>query len=576
MTMIDAKIQHLCQPKSPGFKSDSTIQLMQGWLETCLGRYQKCTQRGKDSEQFQLPTRLLDIGVLGSRGCRLVLTDSESISGGYLTLSHSWGSSPFLQLNSETMSALTGGILIHELPATFQDAIFIAQQLGIRYMWIDSLCIQQDSKEDWIREASTMRHVYGFATVNIVAGHSEGPEGGLFPSRDLSSVESVVVESKWDDQPEGNYLLWDESALQHDFESATLTQRGWVFQERLLAPRILQFGKIQVYWGCSELFATEAWPQGVRLAAGEPLRFGTDLDALDKTACMEIPPISKWHQGSVNLLSQEPVAVWECLVVQYSKTELTYGEDKLVALSGVAKLFQQTFKDRYLAGMWWSTFPRLLCWRRGWEKGATVRPDYRAPSWSWASIDGPIHFTTLITPIFCTRLLEEYLVEVVDASVMPLGNDEMAQVQGGQVTVKARLHSFKVISQQERRFILEIDGKVQDCGEGSFILDATLQEELEDQQLWIMPARLVVEEMEEELDSNAEGIVLRRKTEIDGEAGSDDIYERIGYLYVPAVEGDRGVELFGLHVEKVDGNTQTGSTLRLRRDTGLLQTVTIV
>ncbi|RSL55827.1 hypothetical protein CEP53_006959 [Fusarium sp. AF-6] len=269
-----------------------------------------------------------------------------------------------------------------------------------------------------------MRQVYGFATVNIVAGHSESPEGGLFSSRDLSSVESLIVESKWDDQPEGNYLLWDELALQQDFESAPLTQRGWVFQERLLAPRILQF-----------------------------------------------------------------VAVWERLIIQYSQTELTYGEDKLVALSGVAKLFQQTFKDRYLAGMWWSTFPRLLCWRRGWEKEATVRPDYRAPSWSWASIDGPIHFTARIPAMFYTLLLEEYLVEVVDANVVPVGNDEMAQVQGGRMTVKARLHSLKVISQQEKRVTFEIDGKGQECGEGTFILDATLQEEeeLQDQQLWIMP-----------------------------------------------------------------------------------------
>jgi hypothetical protein len=576
--MVDAELQHLCQPKSSAFESDATIQLMQNWLETCLGRHQQCTQRNKDAEEFQLPTRLLDIGLPGSRVCRLVLTDSNSISGEYLTLSHRWGSSPFLQLNSETMSALTAGIPIHELPATFQDAVFIAQQVGVRYMWIDSLCIQQDSREDWIREAPTMRHVYGFAIINIVAGHSNGPEDGLFPPRDLSSVESVIIGSKWDDHPETNYLLWDESALQDDFESAPLTQRGWVFQERLLAPRILQFGKRQVYWRCSELFANEAWPQGVRFATGEALRFGTDLDALDDKACMEIPPISKWRQVPVNTTSQEPVAVWERLVTQYSQSELTYGEDKLVALSGVAKLFQQTFKDRYLAGIWSSPFARLLCWSRDdrQEKEARARPDYRAPSWSWASIDGPIYFTARIPAMLRTLLLEEYLVEVVDASVVPLEKDEMAQVQGGQMTVKARLHSFKVISQQEDQLTFEIDGKITEGGEGTFVLDAALQDELEDQQLCIMPTLLVVEGMPGGSWSSAEGMVLRRKSETDGGTGAGDTYERIGYLYAPAVEGERGVELFGLHVEKADGDSQTGSTLRLRRDTELLQTVTIV
>ncbi|RSL44918.1 hypothetical protein CEP54_014492 [Fusarium duplospermum] len=379
---LGAIIQHLCQPKSATFNSDAAIQLMRGWLGTCLDQHQKCTQCGKDSEQFQLPTRLLDAGVLGSKGCRLVLTNSDSVSGGYLTLSHSWGSSPFLQLKSETMSALTAGIPTHELPATFRDAVFIAHQLGIRCMWIDSLCIQQDSEEDWVREAPTMWHVYGFALINIVAGHSEGPEDGLFPPRDISSVESLIVKSKWDDQLKTNYLLWNKSALRDDFESTPLTQRGWVFQERLLAPRILQFGKMQVYWRCSELFATEAWPQGVHFATGEALRFGTGLDALDKKASMEIPPISKWPQVAVNTASEEPVAAWERLVAKYSNTKLTYGEDKLVALSGIAKLFQQMFKDRYLAGLWWSPFARLLCWRRDdhQDKEARVRPDYRAPS----------------------------------------------------------------------------------------------------------------------------------------------------------------------------------------------------
>ncbi|EEU34183.1 uncharacterized protein NECHADRAFT_85399 [Fusarium vanettenii 77-13-4] len=493
----------------------------------------------------------------------LLPLSSESVSGGYVTLSHRWGSSPFLQLNLETMNALTAGIPIHELPATFQDAIYIAQQL--------------DSREDWIREAPTMRNVYGFAVVNIVAGHSDGPQDGLFPPRNLASVESVVVQSKWDNQIKTNYLLWDESALQDDFESAPLTQRGWVFQERLLAPRILQFGKRQVYWRCSELFASEAWPQGVRSATGKALRLGTDLDALDEKACMEIPPISKWRQLAANTVSQEPVAIWERLVAQYSRTKLTFGDDKLVALSGVAKLFQQTFKDRYLAGVWWSPSARLLCWSRDdrRETGVVTRPDYRAPSWSWASIDGLIDFTARIPAIDCPLLLEEYLAEVINASVVPLGNDEMAQVQGGQMTVKSGLHSFKVISQQESQLTFEMDGKVIKGEEGTFVLDTALQDELKYQQLWIMPTMLVVQGMPGGPWSSAEGMVLK-KSETQGGAGAGDTYERIGYLFAPPVKGDRGVELFGLHVETIDGDSETGSTLRIRRETGLLQTVTIV
>ncbi|KAM0438516.1 hypothetical protein ACHAPT_001265, partial [Fusarium lateritium] len=342
-----------------------------------------------------------------------------------------------------------------------------------------------------------MRHVYGFATVNIVAGHSDGPKDGLFRPRDPALVESIVVRTKWDDQPEMDYLLWDEPAIRDDFEFAPLTYRGWVFQERLLAPRILQFDKLQVYWRCSELFASETWPQGVCSTSGEVLRFGTDLDALDRKATMEMQPFQKRRYLADNATSQEPAIVWERLVSQYSRSELTLAEDKLVALSGVAKLFRQAFGDRYLAGLWWSPLARLLCWSRDTfeDNEARVRPDYRAPSWSWASVDGPIHFYHPMLAMLRTLLLEEYLVEIVDASVVPLGSDETAQVRDGHVTVKARLHPFKVISQQDGLVTFEVDGKTRTGGENTFALDAEIDCELESLQLWIMPTLLAVQGM---------------------------------------------------------------------------------
>jgi hypothetical protein len=94
------------------------------------------------------PTRLLDLAISqGSHhSVRLIHSADEVMSGLYGTLSHCWGRSQFIQLNESTLSALRSGILVEDLPRTFREAIIIRRRLGVRYIWIDSMCIQQVSK----------------------------------------------------------------------------------------------------------------------------------------------------------------------------------------------------------------------------------------------------------------------------------------------------------------------------------------------------------------------------------------------------------------------------------------------
>ncbi|UPL01918.1 hypothetical protein LCI18_012852 [Fusarium solani-melongenae] len=547
--------QQLCQPTSVCPNSESTFQLIQTWLDNCRLSHQQCCQRGKDTLDFRYPTRLIDTGPVGSTECRVIETDSGSVSGPYITLSHRWDFSDFLKFTSLTIKTLKDGLPIRDLPATFRDAVFTAQRLGIRYLWIDSLCIQQDSREDWIRESPTMRHVYGFATLNIVAGHSHGPGDGLFNARRPFKFDPIIVRSNWEDNTNADYLLWDKGALDGDFEFAPLTQRGWVFQERLLAPRILHFGKRQVYWRCSGKFACESWPQGVCALEGNPLRFGVDLDGLDGNARMEIPSLENSTGIPVVFLSKGPVAQWERLVSEYSHTELTRSEDRLVALSGVAKLFQQTFGDDYLAGLWWTPLERLLCWRR--DDGKEYQPrkklEYRAPSWSWASIDGPVCFTT--TTRGAQLHWMDYLVRVRNAQVTPLDGDKMARVKNGYIKVEARLHSLRVISGKledgsprgrKMEYVeVKVDGTA--IPEDDFWSVVDTKSDCKLDKLWIMPTLLVAETAIKPHETiSVEGLVLQKSSE---QSVESDTYERIGYfIYSPILE-DMVEEIFGIWVE---------------------------
>lgn len=116
------------------------------------------------------PTRLLDISRLASD--RIVkLVEGEGIPPGahYTTLSHSWSQAQFLQLTESTKAHLDGGVALGQLPQSFQDAMQMTLAMGIHFIWIDSLCIQQDDLEDWQREARQMHRVYSAAHCNIAA-----------------------------------------------------------------------------------------------------------------------------------------------------------------------------------------------------------------------------------------------------------------------------------------------------------------------------------------------------------------------------------------------------------------------
>jgi hypothetical protein len=458
----------------------------------------------------------------------------DSISAGYLTLSHRWGQAEFIQLNASTIAALTAGIAISDLPRCFQDAIFLAHKLGIRYLWIDSLCIRQDLKEDWLREAPKMQNVYGCAAINIVAGHSSGPHDSIFHTRDPLPTQSAIVRSAWDGDEPTDYLLWDYWRLRTDYDWAPLTNRGWVFQERMLAPRMLQFGKDQVYWRCPALFACDSWPQGAYSKEGEPVKYGVDMDEF------------KLHADTV-----DPVALWKTLVVRYARCELTFSDDRLIALSGVAQLFRSITGDRYLAGLWWSQIATSLRWKRNAEEAARPRPPYRAPTWSWAAVDGPVafaHYDYLLEYAFWGKAL----VEVLDADVTPLHGDEMAQVKDGYITVKGKLHSFVLISQDEDKTVYEIDGQRR-AGKAAttFIADIAL-EEVEKLPMWLLPITVngVVDFNEECFI--LEGLVMVRSSELGMQSSDDGSYMRVGYFQSRNYYISLRDKAFGLHIDMFD------------------------
>ena len=287
------------------------------------------------------------------------------------------------------MERLKRGVVVLTLPQIFRDAIQVACHLGVHYLWIDGLCIQQgeDYRSDWARESQEMDQIYSNAFFNISATLSEDGTESLFQRRSWRSLVPSRVQIDMDGQLEQYYVL-DGDIWKNEVDEAPLSRRGWVFQERILAQRVIHFGPSQIGWECKELEALEMFPRGIPLMSGLSTMRKSDIFG-------DLHPTT---QDSGRDL-ENFVGVWQELVSAYSTCALSKEDDKLIAFLGIAKKFMQSRTDTYIAGMWEKTLMYDLAWNRPtWdiEDYPLSRTSSRAPSWSWASVDGEITFPTTI------------------------------------------------------------------------------------------------------------------------------------------------------------------------------------
>ena len=388
---------------------------------------------------------ILSLGV----DLRLYVLTKDASPGPYVTLSHCWGHASFLKLTSSNLSDLREGFSIHQLPRTFRDAIIITQRLGVRYLWIDSLCIIQDLKEDWLQEGGRMADVYTHALCNIAASGAYDSDGGCFMARDASAASGSIFDSSWNDMENNTFhvaqkWLWDEIV-----EDAPLYRRAWVLQERLLAPRILHFGRTQLAFECRGLRACETFPIGLPFMATGRKNIKSRL-GLNRIMDDEMP-------GEYDQVERMR-SVWYDVIKAYTACALSKPHDKLIAMSGLVKIIRPGLQDHYLAGLWKAALPTQLLWH---VKGAELadglpsgRPQvYRAPSWSWAAVDGRIVPGSLTTNNECI------LVAIDRAHTVPVSQgDETGQVKSGFVRLLGVLILVE-IKEQGAPYFLSINGK---------------------------------------------------------------------------------------------------------------------
>lgn len=444
----------------PNPTSGTSLATAQSWLTECLERHRICGVT--DSKQKTLPTRVIDVGPTDlTQNPRLLVTQGEK--GSWAALSYCWGGNSSIVLNSTNIDQFRNGeFSTTDYPATLIDAVYIARALKIRYLWIDALCILQDSPDDWAKESARMKEVYGGAILTIAATRSDSTEVGMLRERSISTEACMIEWKSAKTTSSSNVFLrstsnfWDTT-----MKDEPINQRGWTLQESLLSPRTLSYGSQQMAWECQECKTSES---GRPILAGERHRDKGFIQSL----LTNRPNIGKrTARGSLRLLGQfipcgwsflfyhwegaydEFYSRWFAIVREFCRRDLTVQSDVFPALSGIAATFQNILQDRYCAGLWRYDMIRGLVWTR-WTARALVksqrarsqpvisRPaNHRIPSWSWASITGGQIVFIIGKEYTWSSVWVEEAAKVIDCHTSPSTTDPFGHTLGGHIILHA-------------------------------------------------------------------------------------------------------------------------------------------
>lgn len=354
--------------------SEAAFFLGKWWLDQCKRDHKAC----RDFQRTpQLPDRVIDVGPSdGSKEPRLRETNGVQRAD-YVTLSHRWGSNLTLTTKESTLLERMRGIPVQSMPQTFKDAVKITRKFGIRYLWIDALCILQDSKPDWEVQATEMAAIYRNSVFTIAADTATDNSGGCFFDRDGYLVRPHELNPpvfRISDICK-NYI---RAHIPGICSSSALTCRGWILQEEVLSARTLRYQKDQLSWRCCTSSASEQHP-GMRSVINADFVSEFQQCTLDSTP---------WFHNEAPSQSSFST-IWHRVLANYSRRSLSVKSDRLAAIYGLADAMRSSWRLTYVAGLWQEQLQKDLLWIRApssteveSSRVARLLTDAIAPSWS--------------------------------------------------------------------------------------------------------------------------------------------------------------------------------------------------
>jgi hypothetical protein len=402
------------------YGAEAYIELAKSWLTDCVNHHgQECYLERVP----QTPSRIIYIG---DDNADMRLLEVEGAMAPYAALSHCWGMAQPTKMASSTLSRGKQRLDFAMLPATFKDAVTVTRGIGLRYLWSDSICIIQDDKRDWEVESAKMGSIFEGAHVVIAASLSYNPDWSFLAPR----------QNKWTDVLELNYrgkdgrdcLVKAKPIETLAFQLDPVDKRAWTFQEQKLANRLLRFSASELFWYCRASSHCEC-----------DLRHPTVVGRYNSGGQYCYPVVES--------TPSETFRDWRLLITAYTSRQLTEKSDLLPALSGFAAYVQNTTNSEYLAGLWKDDLLMGLYWSAFYlgpdSRSPGVRlpisslrtmDSYRAPTFSWASIEGFVSYDGTRT-----RKVSETDAAVLEAWCILEGANPFGEVTDGRIRLEAAM-----------------------------------------------------------------------------------------------------------------------------------------
>ncbi|KAI1101346.1 HET-domain-containing protein, partial [Jackrogersella minutella] len=467
-----ASVDVTTRPYELDYASPASVEFARNCIQSCQDGHEECRRSTGDImarhgsasiDPKSVPSRLLHLTTKDSvlhvkligRGLPSAIPKETVSHQGFAILSYCWGGPQPVQLTHGTVSSFEDGIPVSKLPKSLRDAAWFTYETGLKYLWIDALCIFQDDPEDKIHEISRMELYYGQSTVTICAASAARCSDGFLMSREEDatnySIGPIQLRVKTSLGTIGSVQAFAES---DDFNMRRppepITLRGWTLQEALLSRRILIFSSRHLYFTCTVANAGCGGP--------EPMLKPRVMTSYESRV-VGIHTLSG--------LRDYPVGnVWDKVVNDYTERHLGFAADKLPAVSALASSLVPMANERnqklvYLAGLmldisdtdnyFWRT---EFLWRVH-KMPSTSHIPIGSPSWSWSSVDGRTIAWRSSQPANWTNTDE---VQLCDYGV-ELENEiaPFSTVKGGFVKIHARTKGLNTIAGFKYKISIECD-----------------------------------------------------------------------------------------------------------------------
>lgn len=428
------------RPISDNPLQDGGLSSARGMIKNCLSSHVRCQQQ----KPTTLPKRVLDLS-LGSDSKSVVLHESQwnedeqrSEHGEYVALSHAWGSGKGPKTTKDNLQAHLKGIAWSILPRAFQEAIVFTRALGVRYLWVDALCIVQDDVQARLEESVRMDEIFGNAFLTIAAtSATDSSTEPLFPAKtppfkiQASDNKGQLSKIYIREQP-SHYSFkapFDETSHMNEWElpfnmseeaniHAPLLKRAWAYTERLLSPRVLHFTKSEMILECREGYAcecgriddsifdsrpTDSVKQEFGRIVTEPLQRPTSNGNTSQTSqrmdsmTTQLAGTTIANPSSPEVLQrrEDALQLWSYIITEFTARNITHPTERLTAIASIAKALLPSMQSGYIAGQWTFSTLSLLWYPQDPSRGSRPTPTdgQTIPTWSWASCGGsPVFF----------------------------------------------------------------------------------------------------------------------------------------------------------------------------------------